>query len=182
MYEDHENPEQTLVFRQQVENIRGRRPIPYRPMHMCLGRRPHCPSASSHSTFLLPGGRRPPTQLIRPGSVASGGSQRNDPRMAGRFVRTATALLLNSVDRPRLGAILWTNCPNRSWPSGPGPTGWTIGIALRIRRLGVRVPPSAPRAVDPIGWTAERRRAGPSRRTRQWQLAASIRLRPASRA
>ena len=48
------------------------------------------------------------TQLNRLGSEASGGSRRNDPRMAGRFVRTATALLLNSVDGPRLGAILWT--------------------------------------------------------------------------
>ena len=59
------------------------------------------------------------------------------------------------------GATSWTldRVELAKWTSRYG---WTIGIALRIRRLGVRIPPSAPRAVDPIGWTAERRRAGPS--------------------
>jgi hypothetical protein len=34
--------------------------------------------------------------------------------------------------------------PEQRWPNGLSWTGWTIGAALRIRRLGVRIPPSAP--------------------------------------
>src|SRR5208282_2820529 len=33
--------------------------------------------------------------------------------------------------------------PYLSWPNGLSWMGWTIGIALRVRRLGVRIPPSA---------------------------------------
>ena len=33
--------------------------------------------------------------------------------------------------------------PDLKWSNGSEATGWTIGIALRIRRLGVRIPPSA---------------------------------------
>jgi hypothetical protein len=49
-------------------------------------------------------------------------------------------------------------CPVHRLRSAPRGHSWHLSHEtrpeLRIRRLGVRIPPSALRAVDPVGWTA----------------------------
>ena len=84
----------------------------------------------------------PPMTRVTRGDLLTQGARCSGPQPVGRVSHNR---LTNWLDGTGLGHPRWT-------PGGPGlaenrlrRTGRTFGTRLRIRRLGVRVPPSAPR-------------------------------------